>query len=183
MATYYLDIETTGLDPKTENIITIQYQELERGTGRPAGPLVILKEWEEGGESNMLKKFIKETYVTSKFVFDFIPVGNNLKFEHSFLKHKSKRHCLKTIDILSRPSLDVQTTLVLMNHGEFKNSGLDKMTGKRDSGKKIIEWYKAQKYKKIEDYIANETEAFTEFFAWMLQKLPALHKKFSSDVS
>ena len=29
MAQYYLDIETTGLDPEIDQIITIQYQELE----------------------------------------------------------------------------------------------------------------------------------------------------------
>ena len=48
MANYYLDIETTGLDPGNSSIITIQYQELERGTGRPVGELSILKEWELG---------------------------------------------------------------------------------------------------------------------------------------
>ena len=42
---YYLDIETTGLDPLQDKIITIQYMELERNTGKPVGPLKILKEW------------------------------------------------------------------------------------------------------------------------------------------
>ena len=41
---YYLDIETTGLDPLHSKIITIQYMELERNTGKPVGPLKILKE-------------------------------------------------------------------------------------------------------------------------------------------
>jgi len=41
---YYLDIETTGLDPLHSKIITIQYMELERNTGKPGGPLKRLKE-------------------------------------------------------------------------------------------------------------------------------------------
>ena len=32
---YYLDIETTGLDPLHAKIITIQYMELERNTAKP----------------------------------------------------------------------------------------------------------------------------------------------------
>ena len=178
MPAYYLDIETTGLIPSKSKIITIQYQELERNTGKPAGPLVILKEWELGGEAKILEKFIKDTYVTSKFPFDFIPVGNNLKFEHDFLSYKSKRHCLKLINIADGPLLDLQTTLVLMNHGEFKGSGLDKMTGKRQSGKKIEEWYMAKKYDKIESYITDEAEAVSKFFVWLCQKMPALHKNY-----
>ena len=43
---YYLDIETTGLNPYQHKIITIQYMELERNTAKPIGPLKILKEWE-----------------------------------------------------------------------------------------------------------------------------------------
>jgi len=43
---YYLDIETTGLDPLHAKIITIQYMELERNTAKPIAPLKILKEWE-----------------------------------------------------------------------------------------------------------------------------------------
>ena len=34
---YYLDIETTGLDELHDKIITIQYMELERNTGKPIG--------------------------------------------------------------------------------------------------------------------------------------------------
>ena len=54
---YYLDIETTGLDPLQDKIITIQYMELERNTAKPISPLKILKEW------NLMKKqFSKNSF-------------------------------------------------------------------------------------------------------------------------
>ena len=59
MPGYYLDIETTGLDQVVNKIITIQYQELERGTGKPIGKLHILKEWELG-EKGIVEKFIDD---------------------------------------------------------------------------------------------------------------------------
>ena len=37
MGNYYLDIETTGLDEVQDKITTIQYVELERGTGKQLG--------------------------------------------------------------------------------------------------------------------------------------------------
>ena len=40
MGTYYLDIETSGLDERASKIITVQYQALDRNSGAPAGPLV-----------------------------------------------------------------------------------------------------------------------------------------------
>ena len=46
VAEYYLDIETTGLDPKKDQIITIQYQRLGMLTGRSEGDLNILRSWE-----------------------------------------------------------------------------------------------------------------------------------------
>jgi len=44
MGQFYLDIETTGLDPLKDKILTMQYQELDRNTGEAKGELVILKE-------------------------------------------------------------------------------------------------------------------------------------------
>ncbi|MFL2906812.1 MAG: hypothetical protein ACJZ2C_04820 [Nitrosopumilus sp.] len=87
MGNYYLDIETTGLDEVTSKITTIQYVELERGTGRQLGELTILKEWELG-EKEMLRKFIEDSPISSKYNFGFIPVGYNLGFEHKFLLEK-----------------------------------------------------------------------------------------------
>lgn len=177
MVNYYLDIETTGLDPKDSKIITIQYQRLERGTGRPTGPLVILKEW-ESTESDILDRFINATEITDVYPFSFIPTGTNLKFEHKFLHHKSTTYGKSPIDISNRPCIDVHDMLVLMNNGEFKNSGLDRMTGKQTSGKNIINWYAEKKYDRIIEYIEDETKEFSKFYVWLCKEMPLLHQQF-----
>ena len=140
MVTYYLDIETNGLDPYQDKIITIQYAELERGTGKQIGELNILKEWELG-EEQMLRQFIENSPITNKYGFDFIPVGFNLGFEHEFLQARSSKYNLFPISILTRPCIDLKHIAILMNKGEFRGSGLDKLTGKTHSGHPVIAWY------------------------------------------
>ncbi|HLC37158.1 MAG TPA: hypothetical protein VJJ53_00015, partial [Candidatus Nanoarchaeia archaeon] len=53
---YYLDLETQGLNPETDKIVTLQYQQLN-SEGDPVGNLVILKEWELG-EEELIKRFL-----------------------------------------------------------------------------------------------------------------------------
>ena len=64
-----------------------------------------------------------------------------------------------------------------MNNGEFKNSGLDKLTGKPHGGSPIPEWYKLGKYEEVENYIKKETEEFVKFFRWTHNELPLLRPK------
>src|SRR3989344_4124937 len=131
MGNYYFDIETTGLDPKRDRVITIQYQELDRATGAPIGKLTILKEW-ESSEHEIIKKFVKDLGLEDPYAFTFIPVGYNLNFEHNFLKERTALHGYGTpVDILTKPSIDLRPLGILMNKGEFKGSGLDRITGKK----------------------------------------------------
>lgn len=88
MGNYYFDIETTGLDAKTNKIITIQFQELHRNTGEAIGELTILKEW-ESSEREILKEFIRKSGIEEDYPFTFIPTGYNLGFEHNFLKERT----------------------------------------------------------------------------------------------
>ena len=182
MATYYLDIETTGLDETDASIITIQYQQLERGTGRPVGDVTILKAWELG-EKGMLEKLINDTMICSSSPFDFIPVGYNLGFEHKFLFAKSKLHGLSEINVLYRPHVDLHSVGIMMNCGEFKGSGLDKITGKKQSGTNIPYWYSEQQYDSINEYIVNETQEFIKWYIWLLNRLPDLRTEWNSKIS
>ena len=183
MGTYYLDIETTGLDEVQNKIITIQYAELERGTGNLLGELTILKEWELG-EKEMLRRFIEESPITNHYSFDFIPVGYNLGFEHKFLLEKSSKYDdLFPITILDRPCIDLRSIGVLMNKGEFRGSGLDKLTGKSHSGTPVVHWYDVKKYDEIENYIKNETDAFVKWYKWLHQELPQLRNKWEKELN
>ena len=83
---YYLDIETTGFDEENDKIITIQYMALDEETGKPAGQLKILKEW-ESDEKTILKRFIEDFRPENKWAF--VSVGYNLNFEHKFFWQRS----------------------------------------------------------------------------------------------
>ena len=181
MGNYYLDIETTGLDEVESKITTIQYVELERGTGRQLGELTILKEWELG-EKEMLRKFIEDSPISSKYDFGFIPVGYNLGFEHKFLLEKSAKYDLFPISILSRPGMDLHGIGILMNKGEFKGSGLDQLTGKTHSGHPVVHWYDVKKYDEIINYIKNETTEFVKWFMWLHKEMPELRKVWEKEL-
>ena len=182
MGNYYLDIETTGLDEVENKITTIQYVELERGTGKQLGELTILKEWELG-EEGMLKKFIEDSPISNKYDFDFVPVGYNLGFEHKFLLEKSSKYNLFPITVLSRPCIDLHAIGILMNKGEFRGSGLDKLTGKSHSGSPVIHWYDVKKYDEIENYIKNETTEFIKWYVWLHEKLPELRARWETKLN
>jgi len=126
---YYFDIETVaerpyfsdpraGLNPATAKIITIQYQPLDYRTGRPIGDLVILKEW-CSSEKEIIRQFIKVYFRDPPW--GFIPVGNNLLFENSFLKYKLRQHFgLINLKLGQRPIIDLKPVLILMNGGKFR---------------------------------------------------------------
>ena len=168
---YYLDIETTGLDPLHAKIITIQYMELERNTAKPIAPLKILKEW-ESDEKTILTKFISDFVPESQWAF--VPIGFNLQFEHSFFWQRCISNGLQPVDIFNGPFLDLKTVAVLMNKGEFKGASLHKMTNKPHGGGNIPQLYGEKKYAEIESYIKNETDEFTNFCSRLYVEMPQL---------
>jgi hypothetical protein len=168
---YYLDIETTGLDPLHSKIITIQYMELERNTGKPVGLLKILKEW-ESDEKTILKRFIEDFVPENDWAF--VPIGFNLQFEHDFFWQRCISNGLRPVDILKGPFLDLKTVAVLMNKGEFKGASLHKMTNKPHGGGNIPQLYGEKKYAEIESYIKNETDEFSNFCSRLYVEMPQL---------
>ncbi len=179
MGNFYLDIETTGLNEKTDKIITIQYQALDN-QGKVRGSLMILKEW-ESSEKEILEQFIRETGILTK-KFQFIPVGYNLEFEHNFFKARAKLHELPEVDILNNPFIDLHSMGVLMNQGMFKGASLDKLTGKPMNGSNIPEWYAKKEYDKILEYVEVETREFLKLAEWLWRKMPMLFEEFRKEV-
>ena len=171
---YYLDIETTGFDEENDKIITIQYMVLDEETGKPAGQLKILKEW-ESDEKAILTKFISEFKPEDRWAF--VPVGYGLSFEHKFFWQRCISNGLEPISILGRPFLDLMTVGVLLNHGSFKGAALDDMTSKPRDGSVIPGYYREKKYAEIERYIKEETDGFTTFCSRIYEELPNLLEK------
>ena len=170
---YYLDIETTGLDPLHAKIITIQYMELERNTAKPISPVKILKEW-ESDEKTILKKFISDSGIANSYKFSFVPIGFNLQFEHSFFWQRCISNGLRPVDIFNRPFLDLKTVAVIMNRGEFKGASLHNITNKPHGGGNIPQLYDEKKYAEIESYIKKEAEEFSSFCSKLYKELPQL---------
>lgn len=162
MGNYYLDIETTGLEPEEEKIITIQWRELERNTCRPIGELNILKEW-ESSEKQILQEFSDAVNLTDPYAFSFVPIGYNLSFEHRFLSVRSEKHDTFPISILGRPHIDLHQLALIMNKGEFKGTKLSDITNKPQDGNVILNYYENKQYDDIEKYIQVESDEFIEF--------------------
>ena len=55
----YFDIETTGLNPEVDQIITIQYQKIALENGNPEEELTILKSWSQGWDEKKMRAFKK----------------------------------------------------------------------------------------------------------------------------
>jgi len=177
---YYLDIETTGLDPKEDKIITIQFAELDRNTADQIGELQILKLWNYSSEKELLDDFILKSNINDSYPFSFVPVGYNLSFEHNFFYDRCKVNDLEPIDILNNPFIDLRSIGIIMNNGEFKGSGLDKLTNKKQIGSIIPKLYPEQRYSEIEDYIRDEAKEFVDFAKWLYNELPLLLNKYKS---
>lgn len=180
MANYYLDIETTGLDPEKSEIITIQFQELDWETGEAKGNLIILKAW-DSSEKEIIKEFTKLSNILNDLKWNFVPHGYNLKFEHDFLMKRSEFHGLPKISIFDCPFVDLFHIGIMMNNGQFKGSGLDKITGKEGRGIDVLEWYAYNDYASIERYIIKEAQEYIKFYSWLKKKMPVLLIQFKEE--
>lgn len=182
MTNYYLDIETTGLNPEVDKIITIQLQKLEMSTGKPLGDLIILKEW-ESSEEDIVKKFLELIGVAVKDPFNFVATGFNLGFENKFLKAKSIKYGFPVFDINDKPSIDLKNIGVIMNQGQFKGASLDKLTGKNGKGIQVLRYYADKEYDKIIAYIEQETKEFLKFNTMLYQEMPKLLEEFKKTLN
>ena len=177
MTLYYFDIETTGLDPVKDQILTIQYQKLDTLKGYAIDPLKILKVWDNDQSEKRIISCIAPMLMESN-PWRFVPVGNNLSFDFRFISSKIKQHLdleIDTLYFLMRPNIDLKHILILLNGGKFK--GYNQILGKQEDGEKIPQWYDTREYEKIINYIKNEANSFTKLYAKLQQLLPNLFNR------
>ncbi len=158
---FYFDQETTGDDPQQDRILTVQYQPLDDAFA-PAGPFQILAEW-EWGEKEIIRLILEKGVLQPNW--DFVPVGNRLRFDLTFLIERATKWNLIQWDFgtlkyfwFTKPVLDLQTVLVLMNRGKFAGSSLHAFADK-DPGARVPGLYRKGSYAEILEYVAREHEA------------------------
>ena len=175
MPEYYLDIETTGLDPKKDQIISIQYQRLGMITGRVEGNLNILKVW-ESSEKDILERFLP--MFMGGGPFSFIAIGLNIPFMYSFIVERARIHGLDAPDPLylmgSKPYLDLKPVLVMMNKGSFKGASLDRFGKLSFTGDMIPKMYYEGEYERIESCIKEEASEFQKLYRHLKDRAPSL---------
>ena len=174
---YYFDMETTGINFDTDEIISIQWQMLSGFTGEPRGELHILKSW-ESSEKEILATFLPNLYCRP---FDFILVGKNLMFEFCFLSQKLKQYNLGEFDLRclrERAFIDLKPLLVIMNKGRFK--GYDRILPKTNpiTNDQIPVLFKEEKYSTIIQYIRDEANDFINAYQTLKIELPSLRNHF-----
>lgn len=178
MTEYYFDIETEGIDPLTDKIIAIQFQQLSEGN--PIGGFSVLKEWEEG-EKRIVERILEENVLDSSW--DFVPIGNNLRFDIVFVMEKAQQYGLQEWTsgmvrqyFFAKPMIDIRSILVLMNSGKFLGSGLDTFTEKA-KGVQIPIWYREKKYDDILSYIETEKDETLALYREVSNLLEAFGKR------
>ena len=175
MTEYYLDIETTGLNPNSDQIITIQYQKLD-----PLGKLRILKSW-ESSESKIIEEFLEIFLKEGIETWKFIPVGYNLNFDFRFLSIRAKE--VLEIEISrdwfdSKPKIDIKDTYIIARQGEFRGTTLTNLVKKQGENLDIPQLFLDKKYQMIENYVVDETKRFIHLYLFLKHNLGALFDEY-----
>lgn len=180
MPLYYFDIETTGVEPGINMLLTIQYAKLSRDF-EPESDLTVLKVWEFGSERDLIKFFLEE----SKFFEDpfvFVPVGVNLLYDVIFLYKRARLYRLvdrPLADILrDKAFIDLKPILVILNNCEFRGYSrfIDMHMITKTRGQDIPVLYAKGEYGGIVEYIKDEYQATVK----VLKQVKKLLEKYTS---
>jgi hypothetical protein len=184
MTELYLDIETTGVNFERDSVIAVALQPVSPN-GRAEGDLEVLSRWELGGEKQVLEQVVERgVFDFGLNPFDCILTGTNLLFDLSFLITRMMALGIRNWTVQEvfsflrrRPMKDLKYTLVFMNGGKFKDSGLDTFTTKkRTSGRIVLELWQKQDFPAIERYIRDDAEGFLDVYRQIAPALSDLGK-------
>lgn len=158
---YYFDMETTGDDPQQDRIVTAQYQPLADDL-EPTGSFQVLAEW-EWGEKQVVQMVLEKGILEP--TWDFVPVGNRLRFDLTFLIERATKWKLIEWDMaklkyywFTKPFIDLAPVLVMLNRGAFAGSSLHAFADK-ESGARVPRMYRQGRYSEIIDYVTRERHA------------------------
>ena len=161
---FYFDQETTGDDPQQDRIVTVQLHQLDDDL-EPVGPFQIMAEW-EWGEKEIIQMILGKGILQPGW--DFVPVGNRLRFDLTFLVERATKWNLIQWDMatlkfyfFTKPFLDLQPVLVLMNRGRFTGSSLHAFADK-EPGARIPALYRKGSFEDIIAYVTREHDAALE---------------------
>lgn len=161
MPLYYLDVESEGEDPQQDRLISVQVQPLADDL-RPTAPMTVLTEW-EWGEKEMVRSAISKGIFEE--TWDFVPVGNRLRFDLTFLLERARHHALLSLDPaairrfwFNKPMLDIGSVLILMNGGKFDGSSIANFVQKGASAE-VPMLYRQGKHGDILAYVREEGDA------------------------
>jgi len=158
---YYFDVETTGDDPQQDRIVTVQYQGLADDL-TPTGLFQVIAEW-EWGEKQVIQTVLDKGVLEP--TWDFVPLGNRLRFDLTFLIERATKWKLIDWDMaklkyywFTKPYLDLAPVLVMLNRGTFTGSSLHTFADK-ESGARVPKMYRQGLFPEIIDYVTRERDA------------------------
>ncbi|HYT01062.1 MAG TPA: hypothetical protein VEO20_10415 [Thermoplasmata archaeon] len=169
-------METTGDDPGQDRIVTVQYQALADDL-TPAGAFQVMAEW-EWGEKQVLAMVLEKGILEP--TWDFVPVGNRLRFDITFLIERATKWKLIEWDLaklkyywFTKPYIDLAPILVFLNRGALAGSSLHNFADK-ESGARIPKMHRQGKYAEIIDYVTRERDAAVDLLRESREILGAL---------
>ena len=141
--------------------MTVQYQPLDDDLSA-VGPFQVLAEW-EWGEKQVIQMALDKGVLEP--TWDFVPVGNRLRFDLTFLIERATKWKLIEWDLaklkyywFTKPYVDLGPILVMLNRGSLSGSSLHNFSDK-ESGARVPRMYLAGRYSDIIDYVTRERNA------------------------
>ena len=156
--------------------MTVQFQPLTDDL-EPIGTFQVMAEW-EWGEKLIIQMALEKGVLEP--TWDFVPVGNRLRFDLTFLIERATKWKLIEWDLaklkyywFTKPYLDLGPFLVMMNRGAFAGSSLQNFADK-ESGARVPTMHRQGKYQEIIDYVTRERNAAIDLFRESREVLSSL---------
>ena len=122
----------------------------------------VIAEW-EWGEKQLIQTVLDKGVLEP--TWDFVPVGNRLRFDLTFLIERATKWKLIDWDMpklkyywFTKPYLDLAPVLVMLNRGTFSGSSLHNFADK-ESGARVPKMYREGLFAEIIDYVTRERDA------------------------